>query len=54
MPIIIRELVITMTVDANAQTGSPAAAPAPGQAQQQVVADCVAQVLAILAEKEER
>ncbi|WP_421825847.1 DUF5908 family protein [Larkinella sp.] len=54
MPIIIRELVITATVDGNATRQVTSAATPPADAQQQLVRQCVEQVLAILKEKTER
>jgi len=54
MPVVIRELVITATVDDNAAAQSTAAATPPAEATQQLVQQCVAQVLAVLAERAER
>lgn len=52
MPVVIRELVITATVDENAAARSAAAPPA--EATRQLVEQVVAQVLAILKEQRER
>lgn len=54
MPIIIRELVITATVDTNAAQQTVSAATPPAEAQQQLIQACVEQVLAVLQEKKER
>jgi hypothetical protein len=54
MPVIIKELVITTTVDANAgQTTTPSVSPTLVM-QKEVIQACVEQVLAILKEKTER
>lgn len=56
MPVIIKELVITTTVDANAgqaQHTPPSVSPTQAM-QKEVVQKCVEQVLAILKEKSER
>lgn len=57
MPIEIRELVIRATVqDENSSpaAGSPAGEPLSEEALDQIIAECVRQVLAVLAEKETR
>lgn len=54
MPVVIRELVITATVDENAAAQTSSAATPPAEVTQQLVQECVAQVLAILKEREER
>ena len=56
MPIIIKELVITTTVDANAeqaQSTTPSVSPVQAM-QKEIIKQCVEQILAILKEKEER
>ena len=54
MPIVIKELVITTTVDAQLTTESAPTTIAPEQAQQQLIQACVEQVLRVLQEREER
>lgn len=56
MPVVIKELVITATVDAAAPTPgqAPPAASLTRPAAQQLVQECVAQVLAVLHEQAER
>lgn len=57
MPVVIKELVITATLDANAAPVSAETAAAPAAAAQQhqlLLQECVAQVLAVLREQLER
>ena len=58
MPVVIKELVITATVDAAPEPAADqlagGAAPAPPARQGSLVEDCVAQVLAVLREQAER
>jgi Family of unknown function (DUF5908) len=55
MPVIIKELVISTTVDANAGQATTTPSVSPTQAmQKEVVQQCVEQVLTILKEKAER
>lgn len=54
MPVVIRELVITATVDENAAAQTNSAAMPPAEASKKLVQECVEQVLAILREREER
>gem|GEM_PF-5696630 len=51
MPIMIKELTIRATIDPNATAPT---GPVPAAEVQQLVEQCVAQVLAILQEKDER
>ncbi len=51
MPIVIKELTIRATIDPNATAPT---GPVPAAEVQQLVEQCVAQVLAILQEKDER
>ncbi|GAB4012171.1 hypothetical protein GCM10028808_27490 [Spirosoma migulaei] len=54
MPIVIRELVITATVDTNTTPSATSTAPPAADAQKQLIQACVEQVLAVLREKNER
>lgn len=53
MPVEIRELQITTTVQDHGNTASPASAPSAGNSED-IIAKCVEQVLEILKEKSER
>jgi hypothetical protein len=54
MPVEIRELQITTTVQEGGGTSSSSSSPAPAAGNEDIIAKCVEQVLEILKEKTER